>query len=102
MNFVSNDGSIQSEIADDGEVNMEVAEALVYFSYEHSASQLLLVDVQGVGTDVTDTEISTLTQNGLCIGNCRKGVFYVFFLTHECSRFCEAQSLSVVDPVIFQ
>ena len=46
MKYVNNDVSIKSELADDVEVNMEVAEAFVHFSYEHPASKLLLVDVQ--------------------------------------------------------
>ena len=74
MNYINNNGSIIEGV--DLRI-LELAEALIHFSFDHSGRKMPLVDVQGVGEQLI--EISTLTQKDFCIGNCGKEAFYLFF-----------------------
>lgn len=105
--YINNDG----EIFNVADLNKEdMAEALTHYSYELSNQQLLLVDVQGVGWELTDPEIASITPSVgdgedeellFCIGNFRKDAFQKFFMKHKCSMLCIKAELSVVDVKLF-
>ena len=53
--FVNNDGSISSEKT----TFCQKAECLVHFSFEKSNRKLMLLDIQGAGDSLCDTEIGS-------------------------------------------
>ena len=106
--FINNDGQIDptGEALDAGVGYVELAEALTHFSYQHSNKELLLLDVQGFGLELTDPEVASCAEGEslFCIGNFGKEGFSLFFSfssMHVCNKFCEALKLESVDSNLF-
>ena len=103
--FLNNDGycKVPDELTD-----MELkAHCLAHFSLYKSEERLLLTDIQGFGTVLTDPEIASsefsVDDEALfCVGNyCRKAI-KMFGMTHECNKFCKLADLPELDFDKFQ
>ena len=56
----------------------------------------MIVDLQGVNTTLTDPQIHSLDYNRFGKGNLGYEGILKFFLTHNCSKYCE--KLHLVNP----
>lgn len=83
--YVNNNGAI---CFDEPKEIQQKAESLALFSYAKSKGKLLVLDIQGSGYKLTDSEIATVNgkfdeDNNLlfCAGNLSKTAFFTFFQT---------------------
>lgn len=71
----------------------EAVEALTHFSLERSEGGLLVCDMQGVDSRLTDLEIHTYDGAGLGIGNFGQRGISRFSMRHRCNHVCRAIGL---------
>lgn len=71
----------------------EAAEAFSHFTLADSGGQLLVCDLQGVGTCLTDPQIHTVHGHGFGLGNMGQEGIWKWVMKHKCNRFCRALQL---------
>ena len=75
------------------------AQCLTHFSYEKSDKMLMLLDVQGSGSNLFDPEIASaqLVDNDnhllYCVGNLSKNAIDCFVAHDACNKYCEMAGL---------
>ena len=85
----------------------EKAETFVHYTYEKSNNRLMITDLQGVGYQLCDPEIATLTIKGeksdktkmlveylFCAGNLSTTAFENFEREHICNKYCTKLELT--------
>lgn len=72
---------------------LEAAEALSHYSLDHSRGAVLVCDLQGVETELTDPEIHTHDGKGLGIGNRGRDGVTDFVARHRCNFVCKSLKL---------
>ena len=82
----------------DGEDFSSTAQAFSHFTYERSGHQLLVCDIQGVGSACTDPQIHSLSGKGFGEGNLGVVGMRAFLLRHRCNAICARLRLEPVDP----
>ena len=91
--FVNNNGYLCGE---DSELRRK-AETFVHFTWEKSAENLMVVDIQGVGYNLCDPEVAskevaTNTEQAefyFCVGNLSQEAIETFKSEHVCNDFCQ-------------
>ena len=93
---VNNNGYV---CGDGGELSSKV-ETFSHYTYVKSGTQLMVLDIQGVGYSLSDPEIATSelldnTDNSIffCCGNLSSQAIYKFKEEHICNRFCDLLEL---------
>lgn len=78
----------------DDHVN-RLAQAFSHFTFERSWGDLMVVDLQGVGTQLTDPSIHTRDEQRfkLCVTNMYAEGFKCFFASHHCNSVCRELGL---------
>ncbi|ETV90512.1 hypothetical protein H310_14702 [Aphanomyces invadans] len=89
--YNNNSGWVGDAMADDQVVT---AQAFSHFSFEQSKGQLMVVDLQGVGSIFTDPQIHSLNAAKYGHGNLGEAGMATFFATHRCNRICNALRLT--------
>ncbi|KAG7380696.1 hypothetical protein PHYPSEUDO_006925 [Phytophthora pseudosyringae] len=79
-------------IRDDGLNLSETAQAFSHFTWQKTFGQLMVVDLQGVGSILTDPQIHSTHEN-FGSGNLSETGMTAFFATHECNSVCRALAL---------
>jgi hypothetical protein len=72
------------------------AQAFSHFSWEHSQSQVLICDIQGVENRFTDPQIHTMSGKGFGLGNLGQTGIRAFLLRHTCTDLCRAVGLQPI------
>ena len=79
----------------------------MHYSYQVSQGECLLVDIQGTGYQLYDSEIASKTltsdvgganQLNFCVGNLSTEAIETFFGNHNCSIYCTMLGLKQDDP----
>ena len=68
-------------------------QAFSHFTFDASAGQQLIVDIQGVGDLYTDPAVHSADQQGFGSGNMGPDGMLSFFLTHQCTALCQSFGL---------
>jgi hypothetical protein len=70
-----------------------VAQAFSHFTFERSWGHFMVVDLQGVGNQLTDPCIHTKDPDRLKLSdpNCNSEGFKFFFALHSCNEICQQQ-----------
>lgn len=99
------EGDFQKHVNNTGEVFGDTdltlkAEAFCHFTYERSAKQLMVVDIQGVDHKLFDPEIATSTLCDakdqsifFCCGNLSTRAIDKFKAGHICNKYCDMLKL---------
>ncbi|RHY62455.1 hypothetical protein DYB34_004155 [Aphanomyces astaci] len=94
--WVGGDGhGTAAATANDSQV--ATAQAFSHFTYQHTKGQLMIVDLQGVGSIFTDPQIHSLDATKYGHGNLGQAGITSFFATHKCNRVCRALHLTPFD-----
>ena len=95
--YINNNGQI-AEATEEQQNLLQKAECFVHFSFVYSDNQLMVRDLQGVGYQLCDPEISTdvLIEDGevnLCAGNLSTKAIDEFLSAHICNKYCEMMKI---------
>ena len=96
VKLINNDGLICSEEA--SELSMK-AETFSHYMYKKSNTQLMVLDIQGVGYTLCDPEIASTTHMDernnfyFCTGNWSTKAIECFFDKHKCNKYCKLLNL---------
>lgn len=75
----------------------EAAEALSHFSLADSGGTMLVCDLQGVDTLLTDPQIHTINGQGFGLGNMGREGIQKWGIQHTCNDYCAALQLPPLD-----
>ncbi|KAG7397189.1 hypothetical protein PHYBOEH_001128 [Phytophthora boehmeriae] len=67
----------------------DTAQAFSHFTWEKTLGQLMVVDLQGVGSIFTDPQIHSLADDQFGCGNLSNAGMKAFFASHECNSVCK-------------
>ena len=99
VKYMNNTGDIDRELPT---IAVEKTEALAHFSYDVSKRKVLLVDIQGIGYRLYDSEIAStdlMTKEidgdklNFCMGNPFNKGYNTFCVQHQCNKYCKALGL---------
>ena len=76
-----------------------MAQALSHFSWQYTKGYLMIVDVQGCDSVLTDPQIHCLDKRKFGSGNLGYYGIIKFFLSHFCNDYCRA--LNLIDPKFY-
>jgi hypothetical protein len=91
IKYNNNDGWVN-------DVDRNTPQAFTHFTFVHSKSDIMIVDIQGVGDVFTDPQIHTVDGDGFGQGNQGPTGFQKFFTSHHCNSICEGLGLEHPDP----
>ncbi|CAG9465141.1 unnamed protein product [Pedinophyceae sp. YPF-701] len=91
VKYNTNDGSVVGDAASSSAGG--VAQAFSHFTYEASGRQLVVCDIQGVGTCFTDPQVHSRDGQGFGAGNLGDRGLRAFAATHRCAGVCRAMGL---------
>ena len=83
--FTSNAGHISAD--------SDVAQAFSHFTYEKTGGEILVSDIQGVRTTLTDPQIHSEDVDRFGRGNLRTKGMDLFFSSHVCNEICTTLQL---------
>ena len=94
VKLINNDGFICSE-----EVSELSMKTFSHYTYKKSNTQLMVLDIQGVGYTLCDPEIASTTHTDeannfyFCTGNWSTKAIKTFFAQHKCNKYCKLLNL---------
>jgi len=97
--YFNNDGLIIEAKSEDHRIIVVKAECFVYYSFEATNDQIMVLDIQGVRYASCDPEVASavlLEEEGelrFCAGNLSTHAIETFFTFHKCNEFCKMMNL---------
>ncbi|KAK7200538.1 hypothetical protein NESM_000109400 [Novymonas esmeraldas] len=91
--YPTNESRLNPAAARERTMVFEAVEALSHYSLEKSEGGLLVCDMQGVKSDLTDLEMHTYDGQGLGVGNFGARGILRFAQRHRCTSVCKSLNL---------
>lgn len=97
QSFITNEVPLPYEANEARRKVLQIAEAFTHYTLLASEGTLLVCDIQGVGTDLTDPQVHSYNRVGLGIGNMGSEGMLSFARRHRCNAVCQKLGLPRID-----